>query len=78
MKGMEKPISDTLRQAIIDSGLSLRQLARRAGIHSPSLVRFVNRNRGLVLESADRLAVVLGLRLVKGRPKTGRGAKKRT
>lgn len=78
MKGTEKPISDTLRQAIIDSGLSLRQLARQAGIHSPSLVRFVNRNRGLVLESADRLAAVLGLRLVQGRSKSGRRAKKRT
>lgn len=76
MKRQGMPISDVLAHAIRDSGLSLRELSRQAGIHSPSLVRFLRGERGLNLETADRVAKLLGLRLVQGRPKQKRTKKK--
>jgi plasmid maintenance system antidote protein VapI len=73
MKRRQTPISDVLEQAIRDSRLSLRELSRQAGIHSPSLVRFLKGERGLNLDTADRVAKLLGLRLVQDKDK----AKKR-
>jgi len=58
--------------------MSLRQIAEEAEIDSAAVVRFVNGQRSLTLTSADGIAAVLGLRLVQGRSKTGRRAKKRT
>ena len=75
------PISDILRQAVLDSGLSLRELGRRAQVDASVMVRFANGQRSLTLPSADRLAVVLGLRLVptaEDRPGGGQPLKKRS
>ena len=49
-------LSEQLRAAIVDSGLSLQQLARETGVDAGSLSRFVRAERTLTLDSADRLA----------------------
>ena len=78
MKGHSGPVSKALREAIIECGRPLTHIAKEAEIDSAAVIRFVNGQRSLTLTSADRLAVVLGRRLVQGRPTTGRRAKKRT
>ena len=56
-------MSDVLRQAILDSGLPLLQLAERTGIERASLSRFLAGKRSLRLDMADKLAVYFGLKL---------------
>ena len=60
-------MSDVVRQAITASGLSLGELGRQAGISTGQLSRFVRGERSLTLESADKLAKVLKLRMVRGK-----------
>ena len=56
-------LSEQLRAAIVDSGLSLQQLARESGVDVSILSRFARRERTMTLELADRLAIRLGLAL---------------
>ena len=56
-------LSEQLRTAIVDSGLSLQQLARETGVDVGSLSRFVRAERTLTLDSVDRLATHLRLSL---------------
>jgi DNA-binding phage protein len=60
-------ISARLREAVRTSGRSMCATAREAGIDKASLSRFLSGERSLTLESAERLAEALGLRLVAGR-----------
>ncbi|GMV98172.1 MAG: hypothetical protein AMXMBFR83_25240 [Phycisphaerae bacterium] len=59
----EAAVSGPLRQAIAESGLSVNAIATRAGVQQAALSRFVRRERGLTLETVDRLAAYLGLKL---------------
>lgn len=52
-----------LKQAIRDAGVSLNELARRAGVSQGQLSRFVRGERNLSLESASKLMIALGLRV---------------
>jgi plasmid maintenance system antidote protein VapI len=61
----KKTISEVLRQAIIDSGLSLLRLAQETGVERASLSRFVAGKRSLRLDMADKLAAYFGLQLAK-------------
>ncbi|GAB6167488.1 hypothetical protein JCM19992_34880 [Thermostilla marina] len=72
------PLSDQIRQAVKQSGLSQYALCKLTGIDKAAMSRFVNGDRGLSLATLDRLADVLGLEVVaqpakrKGtRPKKG-------
>ena len=56
-------ISEQLRTAIVDSGLSLQHVARESGVNVAALSRFVRSERSMTLESADRLAEYLSLDL---------------
>ena len=58
---------EVILRAIKDSGLSVNAIAMATnkGISQPSLSRFVNGERDLMLDKADKLAKVLGLKLVK-------------
>lgn len=71
---MKGPISDRLRDAIADSRQSGHALAELAGVAPTQINRFVAGSRSLSLESADRIAGALGLKLVetvrRGRPAT--------
>jgi plasmid maintenance system antidote protein VapI len=60
-----KTISDVLRRAILDSGLSLLRIAKDTGVQRASLSRFVRGKNSLRLDVADKLAVYFGLELAK-------------
>lgn len=57
-------ISDQLRRAIAGSGLTVYMLAKRSGVNTAPIARFLTGERDLRLDTVDRLAPVLGLRLV--------------
>jgi transcriptional regulator with XRE-family HTH domain len=53
------PISDPLRRAIAESGLSACGLSRKSGVHVTALVRFIRGQGNLSLASVDKLSQVL-------------------
>jgi transcriptional regulator with XRE-family HTH domain len=63
-KTKQPTVSDALRKAMEESGLSLYRIAKDTGIVSQSLVRFRRGETSLRLDKADMLAGYLGLRLV--------------
>ena len=61
----ESPIlSDPLREAIGHSGKSVPKLAKQAKVSAIVLQQFLDGKRDLRLATAERLAQVLGLKLV--------------
>lgn len=58
------PLTDPLRQAILDSGMPLLRLAEETGIARASLIRFSRGDTSIRLDIADRLASYFGFRLV--------------
>lgn len=60
------PLTDQLRHAIRARSGSAYELAQVAGVDSGILSRFLRGERDVTLATADRLAVALGLKLVKG------------
>ena len=61
--------SETVREAIRDSGLPIREIARRTGVEVAGLSRFMNGLVGISLTTFERLASELGLRVVRTRRK---------
>ncbi len=60
----KKPtLTDTLRRAVRDCGLTRYRLAQQAGIDEATVSRFMAGDGGLRLSSADALAELLGLQL---------------
>ncbi len=55
---------ESLRRAIVRSGLTHYRIAQDAGITPPMIDRFVRGERDLRLETASKIAEVLGLNLV--------------
>lgn len=69
---MAKTLTDQLRQAIEDSGLTRYEIAKRTGIDQATLSRFVTRKLGLSMEALDALGECLGLSIVSTRKPTKR------
>jgi transcriptional regulator with XRE-family HTH domain len=75
-------LSNQLRDVIDSRGLTAYALGKDAGVDPGVIQRFLNRERGLTMATADRLAEALGLRLVevaargRGRPRRNSGDKK--
>ncbi|HEV3023069.1 MAG TPA: helix-turn-helix transcriptional regulator [Pirellulales bacterium] len=61
----KSPMTDPLRQAIVDSGLPLLTLANETGVARASLIRFVRGQTSLRLDIADKLAAYYRLELTK-------------
>jgi hypothetical protein len=59
-------ISESLRRAIVGSGLAHIALERATGVQRASIARFMRRSQSLRLDKADALAAFFGLEL---RPK---------
>ena len=59
-------ISDQLRQAIADSGLTHYALGKAAGVAPAAIDRFVSGERSLRLDTVDKLCEALGLCLSEG------------
>jgi DNA transposition AAA+ family ATPase len=57
-------LSDELRQAIERSGVTRYSIWQQTGIDQGSLSKFMDGERGLGLESIDKLAELLGLHIV--------------
>jgi len=66
-------ISDGIRRAIDESDLSRYRIAKEAKLSQSLLSRFMSRDRGLSLNAADKLGVVLGLRVSTGSGKRTSG-----
>ncbi|WP_197533730.1 helix-turn-helix domain-containing protein [Symmachiella dynata] len=56
-------MSDQIRQAIDDSGLTRYRIAQEAGIDESALAKFYNGHRGLSMKALDRLGEVLNLEI---------------
>jgi plasmid maintenance system antidote protein VapI len=59
-------VSEQLRSIISARGLSPYSVSRLADVAPSVLTRFVNGERGLTLDTFDRIALALGLRLAEG------------
>ena len=71
-------MTDQVRQAIDDSGLTRYRIAQDTGIDESSLAKFYNRLRGLSLDNLDKLCGYLGLRFVMdSKPKSSESKPKR-
>jgi transcriptional regulator with XRE-family HTH domain len=63
-KRKELPLVESLREAIRNSGMSISELGRKAGVSQPQLSRFLNGERTLTLPAAAKVCQTLGLRLI--------------
>jgi plasmid maintenance system antidote protein VapI len=61
------PMTDTLRRAIVESGVTYKALSRETGVARASIQRFVDGRQSLRLDMADRIAAFYGLELRKRR-----------
>lgn len=69
MRKKQYRITDALRRAIAESGLSFKALERETGVVRQSLMKFAREERSLRLDKADRLAIFFGLELTKRKAK---------
>ena len=59
----KSPITDVLRQAILDSGLAYIELERQTGVMRDSISRFVRGQQSLRLDMADKLVAYFGIQI---------------
>jgi transcriptional regulator with XRE-family HTH domain len=64
---MSKTLTDQIRSAVRESGLTCYQICKETGIDKASMSKFLSGQRGLSLAHLDKLAELLGLRITKGR-----------
>jgi transcriptional regulator with XRE-family HTH domain len=60
-------LTDQIRQAIDDSGLSRYRIAKETGISQSTLAQFYNGHRGLSMEALNALGAFLQLTITLGR-----------
>ena len=73
-KRRSRLLTDQLRQAIDDSGLTRYQIAKATGIDESALAKFYNGHRGLSMDAINALGEFLRLTITLGRkpgPKKG-------
>jgi transcriptional regulator with XRE-family HTH domain len=66
-------LTDQLRQAIDDSGLTRYRIAKETGISETALAQFYNGHRGLSMEALNALGEFLQLRVMLGRKPLKKG-----
>jgi transcriptional regulator with XRE-family HTH domain len=72
-KKRPKPLTDQLRQAIDDSGLTRYRISKDTGISEPTLSQFYNGHRGLSMEAMNALGECLQLTIHLGRKPEPKG-----
>jgi DNA-binding Xre family transcriptional regulator len=60
-------LTDQIRHAMDDCGVTRYRISQETGLDESALSKFYNQERGLSLESVDRLCEFLGLRIVMDR-----------
>ncbi len=66
-------LTDQLRQAIDDSGLTRYRIAKETGISETTLTQFYNGHRGLSMEALNALGEFLHLTITLGRKPAKKG-----
>ncbi len=66
-------LTDQLRKAIDDSGLTRYQIAKGTGIDESALAKFYNGRRGLSMAALNALGQFLQLKITLGRKPTKKG-----
>ena len=66
-------LTDQLRQAIDDSGLTRYQIAKATGIDESALAKFYNGHRGLSMDALNALGEFLQLTIALGRKPDRKG-----
>jgi len=56
--------SDKIREAMLEAPISRYRLGVESGVPHETISRFINRQRGLSLETLDKIAEVLRLKIV--------------
>lgn len=59
----KSPISDVLRKAVVDSGMTFLALERETGVLRQTLMPFARGEAGINIAAADKLAAYFGLEL---------------
>ena len=59
----QQTMTESLKRAILESGMSFKALQRETGVTRQSMMSFVRGERSLRLDIADKLAVYFGLEL---------------
>ncbi|MBX3435416.1 MAG: helix-turn-helix transcriptional regulator [Pirellulales bacterium] len=72
-KKRTKQLTDQLRQAIDDSGLTRYRIAKETGISESALAQFYNGHRGLSMEALNALGEFLQLTITTGRKPDKKG-----
>ena len=68
-----KKLTDQLRQAIDDCGLTRYEIAKQTGIDESALAKFYNGRRGLSMEALNALGEFLQLKITLGRKPDKKG-----
>ena len=64
VKRQAQKLSDQIRRAIEACGKSRYQIAKETGVDAATLCRFVQGRHGLLLDTLDRVAECIGMRIV--------------
>jgi len=72
-KRRSRKLSDQVRQAIDDSGLTRYRIAQETGIDESALAKFYNGHRGLSLQTLDALGEYLELTIIMRRKPKRKG-----
>ncbi len=67
MSKKKDTLSEEIRRAIDDSGMSRYEICKRIGLDQASMSHFMNRKAGLGLWTLDKLAALLDLHIRKGK-----------
>ena len=73
VKRLTSKLTDQLRQAIDDCGLTRYQIAKETGIDESALAKFYNGHRGLSMEALNALGEYLQLKITLGRKPEKKG-----
>lgn len=66
-------LTDQVRQAIDDSGLTRYRIAKETGVSESALAQFYNGHRGLSMEALNALGEFLQLKITLGRKPENKG-----
>ena len=61
-------LTDQLRSAVLDSGISHYRIAKDTGMSQPIITRFANGDRSISLDTADKLAAYFQMRFTDPKP----------